>query len=309
MKKIVTVVIIAALVLAAFIALAGNVKADSTSEVSIVSYSRYVAPSNPTFGGPQGVQPGDLIVVGEVKNIGASVITNVTLQGIALDDNGQTLATSSTQAFVYYMLPGQKAPFYLDFGASSSSTQDLSWVASVNSVTVTATTVVDSTNSRARQYTGISLVSNVNYTDDSGIYIVRGTIENTGNQIAVQPWVVTTFYNAAGTVISMNFTNYLISSLSPTGAYLFFATPVDNNTALTSQIKDYTCQIDTLTLASTSSTPTPTSTSTASTAPTNQFPTLIIALIFVVLVIVVIAALMLVKRGKKLPLPPPPPTE
>jgi len=305
LKKIITVVIIAALVLAAFFALAGNVKADSTSEVSVVSYSRYIAPSAPTFAG---VQPGDLIVVGEVKNIGGNVITNVTVQGIALDGNGQTLATSSTQAFVYYMLPGQKAPFYLDFGASSSSTQDLSWVASVNSVTVTATSVVD-TNNNARQYGGISLVSNVNYTDSSDVYVVRGTIQNTGTQIAAQPWAVTTFYNAAGTVISMNFTNYLISSLSPGGAYLFFATPVDNNTALTSQITDYTCQIDSLTLASGSSTSTPTSTPTASTAPTNQFSTLFVAIIVVVLVVVVIAALIVVRRGKKIPLPPPPPTE
>ena len=307
MKKIVTIVIIAALVLAAFIALAGNVKADSTSEATVVSYSRYIAPSNPTFGGPQGVQPGDLIVVGEVKNVGGNVITNVTVQGIALDGNGQTLATSRTQAFVYYMLPSQKSPFYLDFGASSSSTQDLSWVSSVNSITVTVTSVQDT---NARQYAGISLVSNVNYTDYSGVYIVRGTIENTGNQIAAQPWAVTTFYNAAGTVISMNFTNYLISSLSPGGAYLFFATPVDNNTALTSQITDYTCQIDSLTLAnSASSTSTPTSTSTASTSPASQFPTLLVAIIVVVLVVVIIAALMLVRRGKKLPLPPPPPTE
>ena len=107
----------------------------------------------------------------------------------------------------------------------------------------------------------------------------------------------------------MNFTNYLISSLSPGGAYLFFATPVDNNTALTSQITDYTCQIDSLTLASGSSTSTPTSTPTASTAPTNQFSTLFVAIIVVVLVVVVIAALIVVRRGKKIPLPPPPPTE
>ncbi len=101
--------------------LAGNVKAQS-SEVTVITYSQYVAPSTATIA----LAPGDLIVVGEVRNIGANIVDNVTVQGTALGANGQTLAITSSQAFVYYMAPGQKAPFYLDFTAQSSSTQDLS---------------------------------------------------------------------------------------------------------------------------------------------------------------------------------------
>ena len=84
-----------------------------------------------------------MIVVGEVENVGSNIIGNVTVQGIAFSSNGQELAITTTQAFVYHMLPGQKAPFYLDFNAASSTTDDLSWVPSVSSVSVSVTSVTD----------------------------------------------------------------------------------------------------------------------------------------------------------------------
>jgi hypothetical protein len=301
LKKIIAIVIIAALVLAAFTALAGNVKAD-TSEVTVITYSQYVAPSTATIA----FAPGDLIVVGELRNIGANIIGNVTVQGTALSANGQTLAITSSQAFVYYMAPGQKAPFYLDFTAQSSQTQDLSWVPSVTHVLVTVTSV---TNVNQRQYADAKVTYDINYTDASGLYVVRGTVENTGNLVAQQPWVVTTFYDASGTVVGLNFTNFLASSLSPNGGLLFFAVPADNDTQVTSKIKNYSFQVDSLTLTpstspSTSSTPT----SSGSTSPTGQIPILPI-IIVAVLVVVAAVALVLFRNRRKMPLPPPPPKE
>jgi hypothetical protein len=126
LKKIITVFIIAVLFLSAFTVISGYVKAD-VSEVSVISYSSYVAPSNTVAA----LAPGDLITVGEVMNIGSDIVSNVTVQGTAFSASGQTLAVTSAEAFVYDMLPGQKAPFYLDFSASSGLTQDLSWVPSL----------------------------------------------------------------------------------------------------------------------------------------------------------------------------------
>ena len=95
-----------------------------------------------------------MIVVGDLENVGSKVIGNVTVEGIAFNSTGQEVASTTTQAFVYYTLPKQTAPFYLDFTASSSITGDLSWVSSVTIVTVTVTSVTDTT---ATQYSGLNI--------------------------------------------------------------------------------------------------------------------------------------------------------
>ena len=294
LEKTIVVVILAVLTLAAFSMLSGpSVRADA-SEAKILSYSWYVAPSSTVIA----TKAGDLIVVGEVKNIGSNVIGNVTIEGAALSSTGQTLASTSVQAFVYHMLPGQKAPFYVDFTAQSSTSGDLSWVSSVNIVTVSVSSVEDTAE---RQYSGLTLPNpggNTSYIDSNGTYTVYGTMVNTGNQAAVDPWVVATFYNSAGTVIGLNYTEYLTNSLAPGDPVRFFATPADNTALLSSEIASYTLQIDSLTITNSSSTQ-PTSSPTASlSTSTAQLPTLPIVVV-VVLVVVVIAALMLLRKRQK----------
>jgi hypothetical protein len=199
------------------------------------------------------------------------------------------------------MAPGEKAPFYLDFYAQSSSTQDLSWIPSVSRVLVTVTQVQDV---NQRQYSDAKVSYDINYTDSSGLYVVRGTVVNNGNLVAQQPWVVTTFYDASGTVIGVNFTNYITSSLSPNGGMYFYAVPADNNTAVASEIKNYSFQVDSLTLTNSTS-PFTTPTSSGSTSPTGQIPILPIVIV-VVLVVIAIVSLILFRSRRK-PLPPPPP--
>jgi flagellar basal body-associated protein FliL len=313
LKKIITMVIIAALVLAAFSMLSTqSVKAD-TSEARVLSYSRYVAPSTTVIAS----EADDLIVVGEVENVGSNIIGNVTVEGIAFSSTGQELATTTTQAFVYDTLPGQKAPFYLDFTASSSTTQDLSWVPNVSSVSVTVSSVTDTVD---RQYSGLTVPAeggSAPYIPGNGTYIVVGTIVNTGNQAAQDPWVVATFYNSNGTVIGLNFTDYLTSSMSPGEPIRFYATPADDTSQLTSEIANYTLMVDSLTnskssqptsspTASTTTSTTPTSPTASTTTSTTQLPTLPIVVI-VVVIVVVIAALMLLRKRQKAPPPPPPP--
>jgi hypothetical protein len=302
LKKTIVVVILAVLTLAAFSMLSGPSVRANTSEANILSYSWYVAPSSTVIA----AEVGDLIVVGEVQNVGSNVIGNVTIEGTALSSTGQTLANTSSPAFVYHMLPGQKAPFYLDFTAQSSSTsQDLSWVSSVSTVTVSVSSVEYAAE---RQYSGLTIPNsggNTSYIDSNGTFTVYGTFVNTGSQAAVDPWVVATFYNAAGTVIGLNYTEYLTNSLAPGDPVRFFATPTDNTALLSSEIASYTLQIDSLTMTNSTSSSTSSPTASPSTS-TAQLPTLPIVVV-VVVVVVVIAALMLLRKRQKLPPPPPPP--
>jgi hypothetical protein len=301
LKKIITMVIIAALVLAAFSMLSTqSVKAD-TSEARVVSHSWYVAPSTTVIASTAG----DLIVVGEVENVGSNTIGNVTVKGTALSSTGQELATTTTQAFVYYLLPDQKAPFYLDFTASTNTTQDLSWIPDVSTVTVTVTSVTDTTGT---QYSGLKIPAvggSFPYIPGNGSYYVIGTIVNNGTQTAQYPWVVATFYNSSGTVIALNFTHELTTSLAPGGDLRFFASPADDTSQLTSEITNYTLTVDSLTTSnSISSTSSPTASPITS---KTQFPTLPVVAAVVVIVVVVIVALMLLRKRQKLPTPPPPP--
>jgi hypothetical protein len=203
------------------------------------------------------------------------------------------------------MAPGQRAPFYLDFTAQSSQTQDLTWIPSVSQVVFTFPSVV---HANTRQYSDAKVVHEINYTDNSGLYVIRGIVENDGGLVDQNPWVVTTFYNASGSVIGLNYTNFLTDTLSPNGGVPFYATPVDNDTQLTSQIVSYAFQVDSLTLTNSStSSPTSTPTSSGSASPAGQIPILPIVIV-VVLVAVALVALMLFRSRRK-PLPPPPPTE
>ena len=76
-----------------------------------------------------------------------------------------------------------------------------------------------------------------------------GTIVNNGTQTAQDPWVVATFYNSNGTVIGLNFTDYLTNSIAPGGAIEFFASPADDTPQLTSEIANYSSMVDSLTLS------------------------------------------------------------
>ena len=298
-----TMVIIAVLVLAAFSILSMQSVKASASEATVLSYSWYVAPSTTVIAS----EPGDFIVVGEVENVGSNIIGNVTVEGTAFNSTGQELASTTTQAFVYDMLPGQKAPFYLDFTAASSTTDDLSWVSSVSCVSVTVTSVTDT---NATQYSGLTIPTGGSspYIPGNGSYIVVGTIVNNGTQVAQDPWVAATFYNSNGTVIGLNFTDYLTTELAPSDELRFFATPTDDTSQLTSEIAYYTLTVDSLTLSNgASSQPASSSTASLSTS-TTQLPTLLIVVV-VVVIVVVIAALMLLRKRQKTPppLPPPPP--
>jgi hypothetical protein len=304
LKKIIAVVVLAVLILATFAYLPLPIVKAAASEARVLSYSNFTAPANPILG-----QSGDIIVVGEVQNVGSNIVQNVTLSGTALDSSGNTIASSSAGVvWSYEMAPGQKAPFFLDFTPQSSTSSNTNWMSSLSKFTVTVLSVTDTT---TQPYTGLQVPNEggslaVYSFNNSGTYTVIGTILNDGTQTMDYVWVVTTFYNAAGTVVGLNYTNVITPAavLVPRGAARWVATPADNTVQLSNEIANYSYVIDSLPLT-TSSSSQPTSTPTPSRAP-SQFPVLPIVVV-VVVVVVAAAALMLLRKRQKLPPPPPPP--
>jgi hypothetical protein len=282
-----------------------QVKAES-SDANILSYSWYVAPANNVIA----QYPGDLAVVGEVQNTGSSNLGYVIVSGTAFDSNGTFLASAQTTAFGTDILPGQKEPFYIDLSATSGQTGDLSWVPQVSNVTVS----VDYVNTTSTTlYSGITITNtNVSH-DSSGIYTVTGAVQNIGSQNTGYVWVVTTFYNASGTVVSLSYTDFLTNSLAPGASVAFTATPAENYDQLSSQITNSTSIVQSraapTATAQPSTMPTsPTPTATATTTQPTQTPTstigtdnsIYIAAAVIVIVIVAVAAVLLVRgRVKK----------
>lgn len=313
LKKGLIALILFTLILASFTLIStSNVKAQ-TSEAQVLSYSWYVAPTTTTTA----QYIGDLIAVGEVTDVGSNPLSRVIVTGVAYNATGGALASAEAPAFTTLLLPGQKAPFYLDFAPQSSVTQDQSWVPFVTNITVSVAFVSDSNQT---QYTGLQIpAGSVSAAlDSTGTYTVTGTVQNNGNQATGQVWVVSTFYNASGTVVGLNYTNYLTDSLSPGNLARFTATPMDNTAQLSSSITNYSLLIQYLpyTAQATNtpvSTPTPTYSQTASSQPTASPAPLslgsiyIIVIVVVVILVVLAAAVLFWKRRQNAKFEPPPP--
>ncbi|MGO8806310.1 MAG: FxLYD domain-containing protein [Candidatus Bathyarchaeia archaeon] len=315
MKKIITAIIVVVLTLAAFSILSAPSAKAQTSQATILSYSWYVAPADTYLSGY-----GDLVAVGEIQNVGSNVIGYIDVAGTAYNSTGQVVNSATGLVYGNNLLPGQKAPFYMDFAPEYSVTLDDTYVPSVVNVTVIVSYVSDTT---ATPYSGLSISAGSSGSDRSGTYTVIGTVQNTGDQTAGNVFVVTTFYNSTGGAVGMNYTSSFISTaLAPGDSGSFTATPTDNTPQLSSEIANYSFLIQSSPPTTSTSTPTPTSSTTPTSSPTasthpTQSPALASALTYgvvaavVVVVVVLVALLFLRKRHKnaqfEAPPPPPPP--
>jgi hypothetical protein len=290
-----------ALTLTGFTALTTNPAYAASSDVQILSYSWYVAPSN-----EMAAYQGDLVCVGEIENVGTTNLLAVNVLGTAYV-NDTAVAYASRQIFGNNLKPGQKAPFYLDFVPQNSETGDQSWVENVTNVFVGAGY---SETTDEEMYQGLT-VSSQDQTN-SGVYQVIGSVTNTGSETIGDVRVVTTFYNANGTVVSLNYTEVLSASLAPGSSENFVATPVDNYPA--DNITSYATLVqstielpDTSPTATTTPTPTPTSTltSTPTSTPTEtpdqgiQDYTLIIIGVIALVAVVLFVVVLLTRKGKR----------
>ena len=309
LKKTMVIVIVAALALSAFSTLLDPSVKAQTTEANVLSYTWYIAPVNTALA----EWAGDLVAVGEIQNVGSTSIGTAFIVGNAYNSTGGFLASNEAQVYIYDLQPGQTAPFYLDFTPENSVTQDQSWVPYATNVTVEVTYVTAFNGTQfSLTSTGVS-ASNV---DDT--YTVTGTVQNTGSQTAGEVWVDTTFYNSSGSVIGLNFTNYLTDSFAPGQSLPFSASPTDNSAQLSSEIANYSVLVQAEPLSnSPSTTPFPISSSQPTSTPTqtssisgksSSSPSLIyIVIIIVVIAIVAATTLVFMRKRHNLPTPPPPP--
>ncbi len=324
MKKIEASIILVILAISAFAAVSTpHVKAQTT-EATILSYTWYTAPADTYMALLEGGYAGDLVAVGEVQNTGTTTLGQIDISGLAYNST-QAVCSAETPVLAVPLLPGQKAPFYMDFNPYYSVTRDESWIPSViagGNVTLKAA-IAQATNQTA--YPNLNPTSLSGF-DNSGVYTVTGNVENNGSQTASKVLVWTTFYDATGKVIGLNFTNYIAQSLAPNNSAPFVATPTDNSASLSNSVKSFAVLVEsststqtstnptpTPTQGSTTPTPTPTSSSTSPTktkAPLNPLVTYG-AISAVVIVAAVLAVLVLFRmrrrKGKFETLPPPPP--
>ena len=253
-KKIAAILIVVLSLASICLVLAPKAKADS-SDIKILSYSWYIAPADTGI-----TSKGDLIVVGEIQNNGSQIIDRPWVRAIAYDANGTALASVYNSAFVKDILPQQKAAFYLDFTTQSADptgnySGTLAWIPFLDHVNAT---VEYGQTTEDQMYRGLAVAAKTSYMTND-VFSVTGIIQNNGTELTGKVWLVTTFYNASGTTIAANFTNYLTSSLAPNQTVQFVATPMDNTALLSSQITSYSLLIQTIPFDnSTASSPTPT---------------------------------------------------
>jgi hypothetical protein len=248
----------------------------------------------------------------------------VLVDGFAANSSGIIVDTSEAYIFAVDLAPGQIAPFYLDFAPENSVTGDQSWVPSVTNVTVSVGYISDTNQT---MYSGLTIpAASTSAIDSGGTYTVNGIVENTGTQTTGDVWVVATFYNSSGAVISLNYTDYLdipagasVGSLAPGDTVPFAATPMDNTATLSSEIANYSLIVETSPITSSASpsptaTPAPGTSPSSSTQPTQSPAPLSSAVTYgivgaIVVVVVVLAALLFLRKRQKNPQfePPPPP--
>ena len=275
-----------------------NVFSQSNANIQVLSYSWYISSS------------GNLTAVGEVQNLGNSVIQSVYLNAQVYTSNQTVIAASSTRTYGDYLIPQQKAPFYIDFGQPPSSL-GLNWESTVGSIQFTVTSAPPSSNN-VREYQNLN--GSINFQGPlNGVYVIGGLIRNNGNQTADNIRVIGTYYDNSGKVVAVGFNN-VTSSLIPDNATSFMTSEFNiTPSTVIAEISKASILVQTTTLQNgTSLLPTATPTTTSGTS--GSFPTayyyVIVAVVVVAVIIIALTLLMLRRRKTaSAPLPPPPPTE
>lgn len=209
---------------------------------------------------------GGFHAVGEVQNIGPTILNPVVIGGtIYTPDGTPQLQSIPCKVYVNYILPQQKASFLMDFPM-----QDMSWI-SQGLDRIDFTVIVANSNS-SYQYQNLTITDSQLSTAADGTVWAGGTVKNTGSQTATNVRVIATFYNASNTVVAVGYSSPP-SNLSPSGSASFKAGAFDvNQTEITSdrKITSYTVYVQTEGPLLSGTPPTPTSTSGNASAPSTS---------------------------------------
>jgi hypothetical protein len=143
---------------------------------------------------------GNIVVIGEVQNVGSNVIANITLTGAITADT--VTAQGSCYAWGNYLLPGQKAPFYMEFYSQTTGT---SWAGLTKSdITLE---VYNAPETSQYQYQNVQITSSQATPTATGEYWVTAQLQNNGTQTAQGVVVVATFFNSQGQAVGSGYIN------------------------------------------------------------------------------------------------------
>ncbi len=177
---------------------------------------------------------GNLVLVGEVQNIGTTVLKYVDIAGRITSSDGSQ-AQWENRVLGLYLLPQQKAPFYLEFSRQSASYGSWFGVIILN-VELVAYIAPETTK---YQYQNVEVTTHQGSANSVGEYWVNGELKNTGTQTASNITIVATYYNSSGATVAFGYTNR-ISTLSPNEIKTFKVGAFDlNQTEVSSDKKIY----------------------------------------------------------------------
>ncbi len=201
------------------------IQAANTS-VTVLSYSSYVASS------------GGFVVLGEVQNTGNHALASVSLNVLVTGSDGAQIVFGTATVLATEFLPGQKAPFYIDFGKI-----DLNLFSS--KIAFYNISLANAPPTNYNQYPDLTL--NVDFNGiANNVYIVSGSITNNGNQIANDIKIEGTYYNNAGNVVAVG-SIALDSPLAPNTSKNFTVSEFDASPSLVTKISDYALLVQTST--------------------------------------------------------------
>ncbi|MCL5877593.1 MAG: FxLYD domain-containing protein [Candidatus Bathyarchaeota archaeon] len=247
---------------------------------------------------------GILVVVGEVQNIGQNVISTVIISGTAIPSYGSEVI-SGDLVWANNLLPGEKAPFYMQFRSNLTNTG--AWTGGLSDVTVR---VIQASATTEYQYQGVTITSH-EASQPSGGYTIEGEIKNTGSETASNVAVVATFYNSEGKPIAAGYSTK-VATMTPQGINSFSLSAINLNQTTAgsnNQISKYALMVQVETpllsgaLPSAQTPVTGPSGSQTPTEPTNNLSPVYIA-VFVVAIVVVVVVWLLIKRRRSTDISP-----
>jgi hypothetical protein len=149
---------------------------------------------------------GYLVVIGEIQNTGSSVVTNISIAGSIATD--QVAAQGSGVVYANYLLPGQKAPFYMDFIPEGSGSA--SW-SSLTKQDIQLT-VYRAAQTSQYPYQDVAITSSEATPKANGEYWVKAELQNNGTQTAKNVMVVATYFNSEGLPVATGYIDPPIAS-------------------------------------------------------------------------------------------------
>jgi hypothetical protein len=196
--------------------------AGQPENIKVVSYSWYID------------SLGYFVVVGEVQNIGSETIDTVGIGATVYTVDGSPQADAFRQAYVKYLVPQQKAPFYIEF-SPTSSTGD-TWI--YYGIDRVDFVIVQAEAATKYQYPDLRIRESAAIVEN-GVYWASGTVLNNGTQTAKNIRIVGTYYNSSGAVVAVGYTDILTpTSLNPSGLASFKVGAFDlNQTEVPSNLK------------------------------------------------------------------------